>query len=248
MTFLQFINYIFLLIFAPNRLVTLEYRMFRLLNKDRKTHGLKKLFFQYDLRKLARLHSKDMAKKDYFAHVNPNGESHVERMKDMGITDVTSGENLAKLRGYPDPCTSAEIGLMNSPGHRANILNTHYNVVGIGLIKSENGTYYFTQNFAYRDLVLTGFLPKRVKINKILSLNFRRISKIDHFYLKVEDVAGKELLFRRLAFSNDKLKFSVKMEWLGKVKFSVYRPIDAKSMSLVNEFEVDVKRSFWDLF
>ena len=248
MTFRQLIYYFFLLIFAPNRLVTLEYKMFRLLNKDRKRAGLKKLYFQTDLRKLARLHSKDMAKKDYFAHVNPDGASHVDRMKRMGITDVTSGENLAKLRGYSDPCTSAEIGLMNSPGHKANILNTSYNVVGVGIVKSEDGTYYFTQNFAYRDLLITSHLPKKLKINSTLKLRFKRISKLDHFYIRLTNLAGNELLLRKIVFTSDVSSVDLKLFWIGKITFSIYKPLDFKNMSLVNEFELDIKRSWIDLF
>lgn len=170
--------YILRRLFLPKHRSTMEWHMLRLLNKDRKRHGLSALFMQDDLREVARKHSKDMAKNDYFEHENLSGHSHADRYKRAGISELISGENLAKIRGYKFPTKRAEKGLMNSPGHRANILNKTYNCVGVGLHKSENQTYYYTQNFAYRDIQLLGRVPKSVNIKKGLNLRFKRVTGV----------------------------------------------------------------------
>lgn len=155
----------------------MEWKMWKLLNRDRRRMGLRPLFIQDDLKSVARKHSKDMAKRDYFEHENRLGQSHVDRYKIDGITEVVSGENLAKIGGYPLPVHRAEIGLMNSPGHRANILNPSYNCVGIGVHKSEKGVYYFTQNFAYRPLIILGKIPKKINRQKDFCITFKPAEK-----------------------------------------------------------------------
>ncbi len=166
--------------------------MLRLLNRDRKRLGFKPLFMQDDLKKVARKHSKDMAKRDYFEHENLLGQSHVDRYKIERITEVLSGENLAKIGGYPLPVHRAEIGLMNSPGHRANILNSSYNCVGIGVHKSEKSVYYFTQNFAYRPLIFLGKIPRKISHRKTFCLTFKPAEKVLTGFYKVRE--GKSVL------------------------------------------------------
>lgn len=170
MSFWEYIRYILLLLIAPHSLKTMEWRMLRLLNKDRKTHGLRPVRMQDDLRSIARKHSGDMAKKDYFDHVNMQAQSHVDRMTIQRVTDVVSGENLAKIGGYHAPTQVAETGLMNSPGHRANILNGEYNVVGIGVTQSSSKVYYFTQLFAKRGIILTKRPPHAISLKRGLRL------------------------------------------------------------------------------
>ena len=151
----------------PDSLEAKEWHMLRLLNEDRKIHHLQPLVMQNDLRLVARAHSNHMAEEDFFAHVDPHNRDPGDRIREAGITDVNFGENLAKMRGFDNVTEEAEIALMKSPGHRANILNGNFNCVGVGVIKAKDETFYFTQNFARRFLRLNT-RKKYVKLNKKL--------------------------------------------------------------------------------
>ena len=205
MTFLEVIKYYLRLIFLPKSLRTMEWRMLSLLNKDRKMNRLKKLRMQEDLRIVARKHSRDMARKDYFEHKNILGETPFDRLDKARITDVVAGENLAKIRGFQIPVRRAEIGLMNSPGHRANILNPNYNCVGIGIIKSEDKSFYFTQNFAKRELVFSRKIKKIVRLKKGLRIKgyFFKTPR-DIIYQVKNHIDDKEPLYEKLIKLKDK--------------------------------------------
>lgn len=120
-----------------------EQKMLGLVNDERVKVGLKPLTWNEDLAKVARAHSIDMFKRGYFSHTDPDGKSPFDRMSDAGIKYKTAGENLA----YAATVDLAHGGLMRSPGHRANILETNFGQVGIGVI--DGGPYgkMFTQNF-----------------------------------------------------------------------------------------------------
>lgn len=120
-----------------------ESKMMDLLNKQREANGLKPLVMSTALRKLARSHSQDMFERGYFSHYTPDGLSPFDRMNAADIEYMYAGENLALA-------PSAELamdGLMDSPGHRANILNPNFKKVGIGAI--DGGIYgvMFSQEF-----------------------------------------------------------------------------------------------------
>lgn len=114
-----------------------------LLNKERTNRGLVALSMNEDARKVAREHSRDMFARGYFSHITPEGKNPFERMRDGGVLFGTAGENLALAPTVP----LAHEGLMNSPGHRANILNAHYREVGIGIIDGGPYGLMVTQDF-----------------------------------------------------------------------------------------------------
>lgn len=120
-----------------------ENRMLDLVNKERTERGLKPLVMDEKLREVARKHSKDMFARGYFAHVNPDGKDPFQRMQASGIEFMVAGENLALAPSLQ----LAHEGLMNSPGHRANILTAEFGKVGIGCI--DGGAYgkMFSQEF-----------------------------------------------------------------------------------------------------
>src|SRR3989338_4892182 len=196
MTFSQFIRYLFRRLFLPRAPRTMEWQMLRLLNKDSKQHRLPALFMQEDLRDVARKHSRDMARKDYFSHTNHQGKSPADRLKSARVTDAVSGENLAKIGGFAHPTVRAEIGLMNSPGHRANILNEKYNCVGIGVIKSATRIYYYTQNFAKRNLVFKKKPHRKILLKKGLSLRASTLRPLKEIIVEVQQPHGKKEVHR----------------------------------------------------
>ncbi len=108
----------------------LEQRMLDLVNSERVANGLQPLAADPELTEVARRHSADMFARGYFAHDTPEGLSPFDRMKDANVRFLVAGENLALA-----PTVSvAHNGLMNSPGHRANILRPQFGRVGIGIM------------------------------------------------------------------------------------------------------------------
>lgn len=120
-----------------------ELEMFSHVNKERSTRGLPELTVDNDLRELARAYARDMFERGYFSHYNPEGASPFDRMAATDITYLTAGENLALAPNI----TIAHQGLMDSDGHRENILNPDFGHLGIGVI--DGGIYgkMFVQEF-----------------------------------------------------------------------------------------------------
>ena len=108
----------------------LERQMLDLVNEERLGQGLQPLMPDPALTEVARRHSADMFARGYFAHDTPEGLTPFDRMKEADIRFLVAGENLALA-----PTVSvAHTGLMNSPGHRANILRPQFGRVGIGIM------------------------------------------------------------------------------------------------------------------
>lgn len=114
-----------------------------LLNQDRAKYGLPALKMNSQLSRLAESYANDMIKRGYFSHYNPEGLSPFDRMNNAGIAYRSAGENLAINSSVP----GAETAFMNSSGHRANILNSSYTEVGLGVVHSPNGSVYVVQEF-----------------------------------------------------------------------------------------------------
>ena len=108
----------------------LEQRMLDLVNKERAAAGLRPLVADPELTEVARQHSADMFARGYFAHDTPEGLSPFDRMRAANVHFVTAGENLA----LAPTLSVAHTGLMNSPGHRENILRQQFGRVGIGIM------------------------------------------------------------------------------------------------------------------
>lgn len=120
-----------------------EQEIFRLVNLERAKAGLKSLRADPALQKAARKHSRIMADAGQLSHAFGAEPAFNKRMALEGAAFSASGENVA----FNQTAEGAHRGLMNSPPHRANILNPEYNAVGIGVIRyGEN--IWVTQDFA----------------------------------------------------------------------------------------------------
>ena len=108
----------------------LEKQMLDLVNQERQAAGLNPLAPAPELTEVARRHSADMFARGYFAHDTPEGLTPFDRMSEANVRFLTAGENLALAPTIP----VAHTGLMNSPGHRANILRPQFGRVGIGVM------------------------------------------------------------------------------------------------------------------
>jgi len=108
----------------------LEKQMLDLVNQERVANGLQPLAPDPELTEVARRHSMDMFVRGYFAHDTPEGLTPFDRMKEAKVQFLIAGENLA----LAPTLSIAHRGLMNSPGHRANILRPQFGRVGIGIM------------------------------------------------------------------------------------------------------------------
>ncbi|GAA0327164.1 CAP domain-containing protein [Bacillus carboniphilus] len=121
-----------------------EYQLFDLTNATRVNHELSILTWDDHVRETARGHSLDMAENQYFGHTNLRGQSPFDRMEEDNINYRTAGENLAY--GQSSSIFAHE-GLMNSLGHRKNILQDHYKKLGIGVAFNHESQPYYTEMF-----------------------------------------------------------------------------------------------------
>ncbi|MGQ9823835.1 MAG: CAP domain-containing protein [Desulfotomaculales bacterium] len=120
-----------------------EQKMVELVNQERAKYGLAPLKVNMELVRVARLKAQDMVENNYFSHTSPTYRSPFEMMKQFGISYWTAGENLA---GAPS-VEVAHQSLMNSSGHRANILNPSFTQVGIGVAEGNVYGKIFVQMF-----------------------------------------------------------------------------------------------------
>lgn len=131
---------------ASNQLSYEQARMLELVNAERTKAGLKPLIWDAELARVATIKAKDMVDNNYFSHTSPTYGSPFDMMRNFGIQYRTAGENLA---AYPS-VEGAHNGLMNSEGHRKNILNPSFTHIGIGVQKSPRYGYVFVQMFVGR--------------------------------------------------------------------------------------------------
>ncbi|MBQ1765723.1 MAG: CvpA family protein [Aquincola sp.] len=121
----------------------LEAQMLVLVNEERGRQGLKPLVADPAAAEVAREHSRDMFERSYFSHITPDGLDPFDRMRAGHLRYLAAGENLALARTL----AMAHRGLMESPGHRANILRPAFGRVGIGILDGGRHGLMVTQNF-----------------------------------------------------------------------------------------------------
>jgi uncharacterized protein YkwD len=148
----------------------LEKRIHALINQQRNSNGLSSLSFDPSLAAIARGHSQDMAKNNYFSHVNLQGLSPADRGNQQGYTcrkdygsyytygisenifetshwTTYNGIRVNDFEPLEDIAQKTVNGWMNSPGHRKNILTSTYDREGIGVGIASDCTVYITENF-----------------------------------------------------------------------------------------------------
>ncbi|MEV5963294.1 CAP domain-containing protein [Kribbella sp. NPDC051952] len=127
---------------------TAEAQVLALTNQERAKAGCGPLRTNSALVQAAEAHASDMVAKHYFAHDSLDGRSPFDRMKAAGFKGGAMAENIAV--GYSSP-SAVVTGWMNSPGHRQNILNCSYSMIGIGYdsgqVKPEWGKGSWVQDF-----------------------------------------------------------------------------------------------------
>ena len=150
----------------------LEMKIHALINKERKKRGLSALAWSEDLHRIARRYSRDMARRVFFSHHDPEGRGFMDRYNDEGFAckrkvgnaTCLGAENIAQenlyasvvyLNGVPaynwnsedEIARSVVKSWMKSKGHRENILTSYFRQQGIGIAISDDGRVYVTENF-----------------------------------------------------------------------------------------------------
>jgi uncharacterized protein YkwD len=121
-----------------------EKQIFDQLNHERKEAGLAELEWNDLVAKAARRHAEALVDNQQLSHQFPGELSLPERIGATGARFTLAAENVART-GYVE---DVHLALMNSPGHRANILSSRYNAVGIGLVEHE-GRIYVAEDFVF---------------------------------------------------------------------------------------------------
>jgi hypothetical protein len=189
-----------------SRAVTL---MLNEINRMRANEGLGPLILSPELSAVSRRHSKDMADRDYFGHLDPDGLDANDRVRQAGLNCIVS-ENIGVYRTDRIPMARVISDLMDSfyksELHRANILNPHLTHVGIGFYqnaygatsifsddenRAENkgyGVIFVTQDFFRLEIADTepSALPAKVPAGQEVELKIRTVNDFDFLSLHFE--------------------------------------------------------------
>ncbi len=121
-----------------------EQRLFAFTNAERIANGLAALIWDEKLSDISRKHSADMLTRGYFSHITPEGRSPVDRADVARYPFQLFGENIALAPGVSE----GHSALMQSPGHRANILSKEFTKIGIGIQSAPPYGLMITESFA----------------------------------------------------------------------------------------------------
>jgi uncharacterized YkwD family protein/spore coat assembly protein SafA len=130
----------------PNIDVTknVENEVVALVNTERAKQRIQGLDIDWELSRVARVKSCDMAKQGYFSHQSPTYGSPFDMMKQFGIKYKGAGENIASGQRTPEEVMKS---WMNSQGHRENIMNPAFTHIGVGYCEGGQYGTMWTQQF-----------------------------------------------------------------------------------------------------
>jgi len=151
---------------------TIEQDLFNLVNRERQKLDLAPVRFFSPLSSLARKHSQNMALRGDISHLSTSGETYSERLVEGGFYFIKNGENVA----YSQTFVSEFIhqGFMDSPGHRANVVDPDFDELGIGVVFKKDKGYYVTQDF------IRALAPKgRIEAEAEVEENINRIRRVN---------------------------------------------------------------------
>jgi uncharacterized protein YkwD len=129
----------------PASNAALETAVLQLVNTERTKAGCAAVAPNDQLTAAARGHSADMAARNYFSHTTPEGVDFISRITVTGYRWSAAGENIAKGQRTPADVMAS---WMNSPGHKANIVNCAFKDLGVGAAADASGSLLWTQDFA----------------------------------------------------------------------------------------------------
>ncbi len=130
----------------------IERNLLLAVNRERVTRNLPVLRSSPELVRLARKQSADMAELSVLSHSSASGKSFTERLAEAAVTFAANGENVARANTFDADLIHRS--LMESPGHRENILDPEFDEVGIGIFQAGGKICYVTEDF------LASLVPK----------------------------------------------------------------------------------------
>lgn len=150
---------------------TIELDLFSLVNVEREKLGLAPVRFSPPLSSLARKHSQDMARREDISHLSTSGETYSERLAEGGFYFIKNGENVAFSQTFLPEFIHK--GFMDSPGHKANVLDPDFDELGIGVVFKKDKGYYVTQDFV-RALAPKGRIEAEAEVEE----NINKIRRV----------------------------------------------------------------------
>ena len=135
---------------ADPAVIAMEDQVLALINQERAGVGKAALAHDPAIRLVARAHSEDMRDRDFFDHVNPDGDDPADRLISAGISFSAWAENIHWNLGSFDPAQTAFDWWMNSPLHKSNMLDESsigFTLTGIGCATDGAGKWWFTAIF-----------------------------------------------------------------------------------------------------
>ena len=147
-----------------------ERRLLALMNHDRMAMGLPALAWDDRVAAVARAHSEEMRRTKVVSHVSPTTGSAADRVRAANIKTAVVLENVARAYGVGE----AHAGLMNSPGHRANLMSSTATHVGIGVVLGDEVS-------GRRELFVTQVfirVPPKIDPGTVAELVRRRIAAV----------------------------------------------------------------------
>ena len=123
----------------------LEAEFHRTVNAERAARHLIPLLRRPDLDAIARAHSADMASRGYLSHVTPEGVDPLGRLERAGVSGFSLAAENAGQTSKADPNHEIFAGWLASPVHRQNLHAPPFNATGIGIARSADGSFYYTQ-------------------------------------------------------------------------------------------------------
>lgn len=125
-----------------------EFEVFDRVNRERTKLGLRNLEWDEEAARVARSYSQRMAREGFFDHIDPDGNSVVERAERSRIRRWSMiGENLFECSSYDGYTRLAVSGWLRSPSHRRNMLDRRWTSTGIGIGRGRDGSVFVTQIF-----------------------------------------------------------------------------------------------------
>ncbi len=178
-------------------------------NSLRADEGLDPVELDVELSAVSRLHSRDMAERDFFGHFDPDGGGANDRVREAGLKCLVT-ENVGVYRADNTTLVKTVSDLIDgfdeSRAHRSNILDPHATHLGIGFYQDSSGlstifgpserrapkqgygTIFVTQNFYRLEIYETepADLPAEVMVGEDLELNIKTVTEFELLSLHFE--------------------------------------------------------------
>lgn len=156
-------------------------------NDIRASYGVPRLEYDYNLTLAARHHAAEMVRLNYLSHISPvDGNATLyHRIVRAGSTALRVQENLAQVRNQEDSISESIAGWLDSPGHRANFLDSQHTHMGVALAEDDKGSIYTVQIFAYQPVILRDYttnLEQKIAYQTDITFSVAHASEVSFFH------------------------------------------------------------------